>query len=101
MNTDSKNNVAFRLPEDHLRELNRLTADRDQSKGRVAKEIVTAALVDASRQAAARLAGQSAFVLMNDTSHVGLTWSDVVAELIDLWLDDRAQITDGSSRAGG
>ena len=43
------NNVGFRLPEDHLRELNRLAAQRGQSKGRLAKEIVTAALFDFGR----------------------------------------------------
>jgi len=49
VSSEKNNNVAFRLPEDHLRELNRLAAQRGQSKGRVAKNIVTAALLDFSR----------------------------------------------------
>ena len=46
MSTQTSNNVAFRLPEDHLRELNRLAAKRNQSKGRLAKDIVMRALMD-------------------------------------------------------
>ena len=49
VNTSKNNNVAFRLPEDHLRELNRLAAKRGQSKGRLAKDIVTAAMMDFDR----------------------------------------------------
>jgi len=49
VNTSNSNNVAFRLPEDHIRELNRLAAARGQSKGRLAKDIVTAAMLDFDR----------------------------------------------------
>ena len=49
MNTSKNNNVAFRLPEDHMRELNRLATERGQSKGRLAKDIVTAAMMDFDR----------------------------------------------------
>ena len=47
--TENKNNSAFRLPKDHLRELDRLAANRNQSKGRLAKDIVMSALMDFSR----------------------------------------------------
>lgn len=49
MDTSKNNNIAFRLPQDHLRELNRLAAERGQSKGRLAKDIVTAAMLDFDR----------------------------------------------------
>ena len=48
-NSERTNNVAFRLPEDHLRELDRLAAKRGYSKGRLAKEIVMSQLMDFSR----------------------------------------------------
>lgn len=48
MSTQTSNNVAFRLPEDHLRELNRLAAKRNKSKGQLAKDIVMRALMDLS-----------------------------------------------------
>ncbi|MCH8868267.1 MAG: hypothetical protein IIC85_01020 [Chloroflexi bacterium] len=49
MNSENENGVGFRLPEDHLLELNRLAAQRGQSRRRLAKEIVTAALMDYGR----------------------------------------------------
>ena len=49
MNKHANNNVAFRLPEDHLRELDRVAAQRGHSRGRLAKDIVMAALMDFSR----------------------------------------------------
>jgi hypothetical protein len=49
VNSHANNNVAFRLPDDHLRELNRVAAQRGHSRGRLAKEIVMAALMDFSR----------------------------------------------------
>ena len=49
MNSHAQNNVAFRLPDDHLRELNRVAAQRGHSRGRLAKDIVMAALMDFSR----------------------------------------------------
>ena len=49
MSSEKNNNVAFRLPADHFRELTRLAAEHGQSKGRLAKNIVTAALLDFSR----------------------------------------------------
>ena len=49
MSSEKNNNVAFRLPVDHFRELTRLAVERGQSKGRLAKNLVTAALLDFSR----------------------------------------------------
>ena len=49
MSSSTSNNVAFRLPESHLQELSRLAKTRKQSKGRLAKDIVMAALMDFSR----------------------------------------------------
>lgn len=43
------NNIAFRLPEDHLRELNRISGERGQSRGVVAKQMVMDALHGFSR----------------------------------------------------
>ncbi len=49
MNKQSNNAVAFRLPQDHARELRRLAALRGESVGKLAQTIVTAAIVDYSR----------------------------------------------------
>ena len=49
MNTTPPNNIAFRLPDDHLRQLRELAGTHGQSKGKLAKEIVTAALMNFSR----------------------------------------------------
>ncbi|MDC0935062.1 hypothetical protein OAS39_02165 [Pirellulales bacterium] len=49
MNTTNSNNIAFRLPADHLRKLDELAATRGQSTGKLAKEIVIAALMNFSR----------------------------------------------------
>ena len=49
MNSNENNNVAFRLPKQHIRELNRIAEKRKQSKGRLAKEIVMASLMDFGR----------------------------------------------------
>jgi hypothetical protein len=48
VNTQS-NNIAFRLPDDHLRALSQAAAKHGKSKGRLAKEIITLALMDFSR----------------------------------------------------
>lgn len=49
MSSQLDNSVAFRLPDSHLRELNRLAHQRGQSKGRLAKDIVMGALMDFGR----------------------------------------------------
>lgn len=45
----SDNTVTFRLPEDSMRELNRLCAAQGKSRGLLAKEMVLAALAGFSR----------------------------------------------------
>jgi len=49
VSSQNGNNVAFRLPESHVHELNRLADQRGQSKGRLAKDIVMGALMDFGR----------------------------------------------------
>ena len=49
MNGNANNNVAFRLPDEPMRELNRLAATHKQSQGRLAKNMVIASIMDFSR----------------------------------------------------
>lgn len=52
--------------------------------------------LEQSREQFLRVPGGGAFVEVTDTSHVGLSWSDAVAELVARWSLDPTQVSSGT-----